>query len=288
MEMNYYFYNALRTGARIVVMELVSKEIVPESIEVSGEDRTREMGPAFARRKPAPTYLFFELDETGVKPGSRRAAGIRDMIVASYYTRIVPRETIYTGDSWSGESDMGPFTTAYEWTFESLGITAESKREAVVSGSGEFLLDNAGNESGAKLGSFTYSYTIGIWPDDCFVKQAEGSFDLNSRREGSGTSYREEFVQKLVKLDRVLPQQQERLCEEFESLRQVLAKEELGDAKLFHDSLVAHLRRYPDSVFWNRLLLYLNDLRVKCGSEPATREEILSGEIDRPAPAEER
>jgi hypothetical protein len=288
MEINYYFYSELSTGRRIVVMELLSKEIRPESIVVKGEDRTEEMGPGFAASTPAPTYLFFDFRETGVEPGRRKAAGIRDMIVSSYYTRLVPRETIHTGDTWSSEMDMGPFTTTYEWSFDSLNLIGPGKTEAAVSGHGEFIADEAEGGKGGNLGSFDYSYTIGIWPDDCYVKEAKGSFDLTARKGSTGTSYREEFTQKLVEKGHIPPELQESVRQEFESLKSVLAKEELGDAKVFHDSLVAHLRRFPQSIFWDRLLLYLNDLRVKCGSEPVTREELLSGEMDKPSVEEGR
>ena len=275
MQLNCYCYHTPTTWKRVVMMELLTKKITSESITVNGTDATLEIGPAFARRLPAPGYLFLDFDKYGEIASQRRAAGIRDMIVSTYSVRRLPRETAYTRDTWSGEVDMGPFITSYKWRFNGLQTRKDGDNLADIGGGGEFFEEGPGGARGDRLGSYTYAYTLGVKRKGGYIRQAEGSFDLRSRQGDSGTSYREKFVQKLSSIDEIPTMRQRDLAEQFEALREVLKQEELGDARAFHNSLVSYLRQYPGSLLWENLLALLNGLRIKCGEEPVDREDIL-------------
>jgi hypothetical protein len=275
MDLNCYFYHAIQTGRRLVMMELVPKKIVPKSITVAGRDETRQRGPKFAARAPAPWYLFLDFADDGAIECQRRTAGIRDMIVSTYCVRRLPKGKIFTRDTWSGEVDMGPFITTYRWRFDDLKSPEPRKKRAYINGEGDFFEELSAAGRGEKLGSFTYSYTLGVGRAEGYIRKAEGSFDLRSRKSGTGISYREEFVQKLVEVKRIPPAAQNTIRQQLEELKEIFEQEKLGDYQAFHDGLFVYLRRFPGSPFWNNLLILLNDLRTKCGEKPATEEDIF-------------
>lgn len=275
MELRCYYYHAPGNWQQVVMMELAPKKIVPKSITVDGADATEQIGPRYAARVPPAWYVFFDFSKSGEIAGQRRAAAIRDMIVSTYYVRRLPKGITYTSNTWSGEADMGPFITSFEWRFDNLRIVGKDKSLADISGSGGFFEELPGGGRGRELGSYTYCYTLGIGSAQGYIREAEGSFDLRSSEGGGGTSYREEFVQKLVSVEEIPPGLQKRVSEQLAALREVVELKELGDARAFHDGLVTWLRRYPDSALWDKLFALLNSLRVSCGEEPFEREDIL-------------
>jgi hypothetical protein len=224
---------------------------------------------------PPAWYVFYDFSKKGKIFGQRRAAAIRDMIVSTYYVRRLPENLAYTSNTWSGSLDMGPFITSYEWCFDDLRIVSKDESLAEISGSGEFFVELPGGDRGRKLGSYTYSYTLGVGNALGYIREASGSFDLRSGEGGAGTSYREEFTQKLVSVEEIEPALQRRVSGQLAALRDVVELKELGDARVFHDGLVAWLRRFPDSTLWNNILALLNNLRASCGEEPFKKEDIL-------------
>ncbi len=286
MQLNFYFYHAPRTGRRTMVMELLSKKIVPEQITVDGKDRTASLATGFAKRTPPPWYLFFTFEEAGVRAGLCHASRVRDMIVSTYYVRTLPKGTARTRDRWSGEIDMGPFITTYNWRFDKLRL--EENNLADVSGGGEFFQELPGGGKGASLGSYAFSYTLGTGREQGYVREAKGSFDIISKEVGERISYREEFVQKLAGVDKLPNKRIRRTAQELEDLRQAVAREEEGDAQAFHDSLLAHLLKHRDSLLWDNLFTLLNDLRAKCGFEPVKREELEDAAGPGKAPEEKK
>jgi hypothetical protein len=277
MELSCYYFNMKKTGKRVMMLELLSKKIEPKSITVAGVDETAQRGPKFAARMPAPWYVFLDFEKDGAIKGQRRTAGIRDMIVSTYFVRRLPKGQILTGDTWSGDVDMGPFITTYKWQFDELRFTRERERLADISGEGEFYEELSGGGKGEKLGSYTYSYTIDLGRNKACIRRGGGSFDLQSRKLGTGTSYRENYKQKLLRVESIPPESQKQMREQFEMLKEVVEQKELGDLQAFHDGLYFFLRRYPGSPLWDNILILLDDLRVKCGEEPATKEDILQG-----------
>lgn len=282
MDLRCYYYHAPDNWQQVVMMELAPRKIVPESITVDGSDATAQIGPGYARRVPPAWYLFYDFSKKGEVFGQRRAVAIRDMIVSTYYVRRLPKGITYTSNTWSGSLDMGPFITSYEWCFDDLRIVSKDESLADISGSGEFFVELPGGDRGRKLGSYTYSYTLGIGNARGYIREASGSFDLRSGEGGTGTSYREEFTQKLVSVEEIEPGLQRRASEQFAALRKVVELKELGDARAFHDGLVTWLRRFPDSTLWDKLFVLLNSLRTSCGEEPFEKEDFLGSPRERP------
>lgn len=277
MELNFYHYHTPRAGRRTVMMELVTKKLTPKSITVGGSDATGQLGPGFAADVPPPWYVFFDFEEYGAIEGQRRAAGVRDMIVSTYYVRRLPRKTVLTRDTWSGEVDMGPFITTYNWRFDRLEVAEEGKL-ADISGEGEFFEELPGGGRGKQIGSYGYSYNLGIARNKHYAKKAEGLFDLSPREADAGTSYREEFTQLLTSVRPIPSGAQMELAVQLEALRGVVELRELGDARAFHGGLLAYLRTYDGSPFWDKLFAVLNALRVDCKEEPLTKDDILGGQ----------
>jgi len=281
MELNCYYFHTKHTGRRVVMMELISKKIRPESIEVAGKDETARLGPGFARRVPPPGYIFLNFEQIGLIPGQRRASTIRDMIVSTYHVRSLKKGQTFTKDVWEGEMDMGPFVTTYKWRFNNLKFDEKKDQVADISGGGEFYAELPDGVKGKKLGSYTYSYTIGVGvrnKHEGYIRNAEGSFDIASQYAEMGTSYREKFVQKIKAIESVPRNSMDKFRDEMENLKNVMAKETLGDTQAFHDGLVMHLRTHPESPIWENLLALLNGLREKCGEEPVSRKDILKEE----------
>jgi hypothetical protein len=283
MDLNFYYYHAPRTGQLSLMMERLTRKITPESITVDGKDETKKHGPAFAKRLPAPWYEFQNFNKHGMLKCQRHRAEIRDMIFSTYCIRHLPKKIIYTGDTWSGEKDMGALVTTYTWEFENLLTPKDSAQLARVTGYGEFFDKQAGGGKGTSQGTYTFSYTLGIGRKEGYIRQAQGTFDLHSRELGAGASYREEFTQDLISMENLDTQAHREMSAEITALKEVFTEHDMGDAKAFHNGLVAHLRAHRDSPLWENLLDILNDLRVKNKLKPVDRDKLLKGEdIKRP------
>ncbi len=278
MDLNFYYYHAPRTGRLSVMMERLTRSIAPEAITVDGRDETKKLGPGFARRLPAPWYEFLDFDAHGALKCQRRGTSIRDMIFSTYCVRRLPKKIIYTGDTWSGEVDAGTLLTTYTWEFDNLEISGDKVQLAEIAGSGEFFGKKPGGGRSTSMGSYTFSYTLGVGRNEGYMRRAKGSFDLQSRELGAGASYREEFTQELVSMDDIDQHARQGMAVQLEALREIFTEHDMGDAKAFHDGLRSYLRRYQNSPLWDNLFTILNDLRVKCELEPLTKEKLLENE----------